>query len=184
MPVLARWWNQRGETLDELQGREDELSAPIGTGFWQGVDQPVGIELLQALGGERSAGAIAQQPFQPAPVVGGDAYRGVQGEPAAVVPPRHLLAVVFVDQPAPNKCAQDATTNPTLYGLGVACIQLVNREETDPPLQIGHEYAVDDADMKVRVQVERGAEAVNEGKVSRWFCTARYGGVSVGRRRR
>ena len=58
----------------------------------------------------------------------------------------HLFAVIFVQYPAPCKSAQDAVANPGLYGFGVACIQLLSREEAYPLPRIGLEYAVDDAD--------------------------------------
>jgi hypothetical protein len=48
--VLARWGHQRGDALDELQGREDQLRTPIRTRLWQVIDQAVGIELLVKLG--------------------------------------------------------------------------------------------------------------------------------------
>ena len=116
------------------------MSAPIGTGLWQAVDQPVGIEFLQPFGGECRAGAIPQQPLQSAPVIG----RKKTGDR-----PRFSL----VDQPAPRKCAQDAPADAFLYCLGIARIQLVRRAEAYPLVRIGLEYAVGDADVKVRMNV-------------------------------
>ena len=50
-----------------------------------------------------------------------------------------------------------------MHRFGVVHIQLIHRDKLHPAFRIGREYAVDDADMKVRVRVERGAEAMDEG---------------------
>jgi hypothetical protein len=84
--VLARWWDQCCDALEQLQGREDELGAPIGTWLGQVVDQPVGI----------------------VPLIGRDTHPGVQRKPAAVLPQLHLHALVLLQYPAPLKSAQDA----------------------------------------------------------------------------
>ena len=49
-----------------------------------------------------------------------------------------------------------------MHRLGIVRIQLGDSDESHPVVRIWLEYAVDDADMKVRVQIERGAEAVDE----------------------
>jgi hypothetical protein len=41
-------------------------------------------------------------------------------------------------------------------------IELLDRDETHPTVRIGLEYAVNDADMKMGMQVEQGAETRNE----------------------
>jgi len=127
------------------------------------VDQALGIERLEPLGGERRPGAVAQQPFEPAPVIRFDAHGCIQGEPAAVAPQLHLLAVVLVHDPALLEGPQDAAADLGLYRLGILRIHLVDSVETYPARRVGLEYAVDDADMDVCVQVERGAEAMDEG---------------------
>ena len=75
-----------------------------------------------------------------------------------MVPELHLRAVLLVEYPAPLISAQDASADLGLYGLGVERIQLLNLDESHPMFWIGLEYAVDDADMEVSMQVERGAE--------------------------
>jgi hypothetical protein len=84
--VLARRRHQCCDALDELQGREEELGTSVGTGLWQVVDQPVPIQLLDPLRGERRSGTITQQPLAPAPVIRFDAHGCIQGESAAVAP--------------------------------------------------------------------------------------------------
>ena len=133
------------------------------TGLGEVVDQAVPIQLLDALGGEGRASTVAQQPFAPAPIVGRDAHRRVQGEPAAVAPLFHVPALVLVQDPAPYESAQDALAEPSLHRRGIVRIQLIHCDESYPVVRIGLEYPVDDANMKVRMLVERGAEAVNEG---------------------
>jgi hypothetical protein len=53
--------------------------------------------------------------------------------------------------------------NAGLYRLSVGRIELRYLDEPYPLPGVGLEYPVDDADMEVRVQIERGAETVNEG---------------------
>jgi len=50
-----------------------------------------------------------------------------------------------------------------LHRLGIVRIHLIDGVEAYSALWVGLEYAVDDANMKVGVQVERGAEAMDEG---------------------
>jgi hypothetical protein len=47
--VLARRWDQRGDALDQLQGRQDKLRAPVRTWPGQVVDQAVPIQLLDPI---------------------------------------------------------------------------------------------------------------------------------------
>ena len=50
MPVLPRRRNQGGDAPDQFQRREDERGAPVRAGLGQGVDQPLGVELLPPYG--------------------------------------------------------------------------------------------------------------------------------------
>jgi len=68
-----------------------------------------------------------------------------------------------VQYPAPHESPQDAATDPGLYRLGIVRIHLVDGVETYPALRIGLEYPFNDTDMEASMQIERGAEAVNEG---------------------
>ena len=75
--AAMRWWNQRRQPVDELQWGEHQIGAAIRARFGQTIDQPMRIDGLQPLQGERRAGAVAQQPLKPGPVVGLDSYRGI-----------------------------------------------------------------------------------------------------------
>jgi len=56
--------DEGGEPVDELEGRERQVRAPIGTGFGQVVDQLVGAACLQPLQGERGSGTVAQDALE------------------------------------------------------------------------------------------------------------------------
>jgi hypothetical protein len=92
MSVLPGQWDPRGDAVDSFQRRADAFGSPIGTGLGEGVDQALGVDLLQSVGGEGRTGAIAQQALKPGSVVSLDAYAGIQGD-AAVVPLRYRLAI-------------------------------------------------------------------------------------------
>ncbi len=61
MAVQARRWDEGGEPVDELQGCEYQVCAPIGTGLRQVVDQPISAGRLQTLQGERGSGAVPNE---------------------------------------------------------------------------------------------------------------------------
>jgi hypothetical protein len=50
------------------------------------VHQPVRVDGLEPLQGERRAGTVAQRPLEPGPVIGLDADRSIDRETAAVAP--------------------------------------------------------------------------------------------------
>ena len=57
--VQARGRDQRGQPLDELQGREAQLRAAIGLGLGKTIDELLVTDLLEALQREGRAGTIA-----------------------------------------------------------------------------------------------------------------------------
>ena len=63
--------------VDELQGGEYQLGAAIRLRFGQVVYQPLRVDGLEPLQGERRAGTVAQQPLEPGPVIGLDPDRGI-----------------------------------------------------------------------------------------------------------
>ena len=73
-----------------------------------------GIVLVQMVEGKRRAGTVAQQPFPPGALGTLDAYRGIEREAAAMVPPGHLLRVTMLEQAAPHKGAQHLLAHPRL----------------------------------------------------------------------
>ena len=65
------------EPVDELQWGQHQRGAAIRLSFGQVVHQPVRVDGLQLLQGERRAGTIAQQPLEPGPIIGLDSDRGI-----------------------------------------------------------------------------------------------------------
>jgi hypothetical protein len=57
--VQARRRDQCGQTLDQFQGREAQLGAPIGQRLGEAIDELVLAELLEALQGEGGSCAVA-----------------------------------------------------------------------------------------------------------------------------
>jgi len=87
MPMLARWRGQGGETIQKLQGRQDQRHFPIGSRLGQLIHlAPIRFEPGQPFAGEDRASAIAQQAFECGSIPGGDPDLGIQGEAAAVAP--------------------------------------------------------------------------------------------------
>jgi hypothetical protein len=101
------------------RGESRSLGASAGTRLWQVVDQPVPIQLLDPLRGERRSGTITQQPLEPAPVIRFDAHACIQGESAAVLPWFHVPAILLLQYPAPHEGPQDAAAHLGLYRLGI-----------------------------------------------------------------
>jgi hypothetical protein len=52
MPVLPGRRDPCGDAVDKLQRRKDDLGLPIHAWLGQVVDQPLGVDLLQSVGGE------------------------------------------------------------------------------------------------------------------------------------
>ena len=61
----SRWWRQGGEAVDQLQRGKELWAAVARAGFAGGVEQVLGIALLQPFQGERRTGAVAQQALPP-----------------------------------------------------------------------------------------------------------------------
>ena len=86
--------HEGGEAVDELQRSQELRAAVAGPGLASGVEQMLGIPLLQPFQRKRRAGAVTQQPREPWPVCGLDAYCGVHGEAAAVGSSLHRARVI------------------------------------------------------------------------------------------
>ena len=78
--MRMRWWHQCRQPVDELQWGEHQIGAAIRLRFRQVVNQPLRVDGLQPLKGERRAGKVAQQPLEPGPVIGLDPDRGIDRE--------------------------------------------------------------------------------------------------------
>jgi hypothetical protein len=80
----ARGWDERGESLEELQGCEVQRGAPVRQGARWCVEQtryfPVGP--AQAVQGERRSGRVGQEAFEAGAVPRFEANRSVYREPS------------------------------------------------------------------------------------------------------
>jgi len=68
MPMQSRRWDEGGEPVDELDGSERQVRAPIRAGLREVVDHSLSAGRLQALQGERGPGTIPNQALQPVSV--------------------------------------------------------------------------------------------------------------------
>ncbi|MBK9522294.1 MAG: hypothetical protein IPO13_11925 [Rhodocyclaceae bacterium] len=87
-------------------------------------------------------------------------------------PLHHLFGIVFVDETAAHKGAQDALAGAGLHGLNSQRIELMRGMETDARHIIGNavvrvdgwlKHPIHHAAMKMHVRVERRAKAMDEG---------------------
>ena len=78
MPMTARGWNQRRQTLDQFERRQHQADATAGTRLDALIDQVFGVDFTQALEREGRASAIPQQTFQTRAVGAFDAHAGVE----------------------------------------------------------------------------------------------------------
>ena len=121
------------------------------------VDDLVLVDLFQPLEGERRAGAVAQQPLEPGPIVLADAHRGIERE-APVVPGEHVAGVVGVEQAAAGEPTQHSAAYPLGDGLDLLRCGRCGLEESDLSVVAALEYTVEDA--AVEVAAERRPEAM------------------------
>jgi hypothetical protein len=164
----------RSQAADEFQRREREAGLPVGGRLRQLVEDVLVVDPLDAFQRERRAGAVAQQPFQTRAVVAFDAHRGVQGEAAVVLPGAHVLGIVRLEETASHEQTQDAAANGGLHSGDRRRVHRRGFEEGDGRIVLRpREDTVDDADVKMRVLIERGAEVMDEGDGAdsgRWAC--------------
>ncbi len=80
--VSARWRDEHGEAVQELEGGQLEHVLSVGTGLWQMAAQALALaHPRQAFAGEHRPGAITQQPFESRAVLGLDPNAGIEREP-------------------------------------------------------------------------------------------------------
>ena len=167
MTVRPRWWHQCGNPVDQCERCEHQGAGPVGAWLGAVVNQMPGVVLLPMFQSKGRARTVAQQPFQARLVGTLDTYRGVDREPAAMVPPAHCGSVTLVEQAAPHAGAQHLLPHPRLDLAHSGRIQPERGVKDDPGRPVGGarglEYPVEDAAVKVQVRVQGRAEAVDEG---------------------
>jgi len=103
--VHAGWRHKGDEALKELEGREDDLGAPVGRGFGKAVkearvgrgeggDTGEGVESLER---EGRPGTIAQEALEAGTILTFDADRSVDAEAAGSLPGEHVAGVELVE---------------------------------------------------------------------------------------
>lgn len=107
MPVAPGRRDQRGEAVQQFEGRQDLADAPAGSRLGALVDEMLGIDLPQPVLRKGRAGAVAQQALPPLPVVSFDAHPGVERETAAVLAAAQGFALGLIEQAASNEKADD-----------------------------------------------------------------------------
>lgn len=125
------------------------------------LNEVLRVDLPQPLLRKGRTGAVAEQPFQPLPVVGFDAHAGIERKTAVVLSTAYGLAIGLVQNAAPNKEADDPFPNRRLqlylpfqrdtHFLKAPGLGILSRKQT-----VDHDY------MKVQMDIEHPAKAVDE----------------------
>jgi len=172
--VDARWREDGGETVQELEGGETEGSAAGGVGLGEEIENLVGAatDEVETVEGKRWPGAIPNQPFQPLPVGGLDADAGIEAEPTSVIPGEHVFGLVGFQEVVTAKVAEHPFTDGVLEVLQELGGEGGGFVETEVISGFGRvlvrftldtfEEPVHDAEMEMRVGIEAGAEAVEK----------------------
>ncbi len=163
--VAVQPWrrDQGGEMVDERQRGEGQRGASVTLWLRQTIDDPLIVDLCDALKGEGRACTVAKQPLQSGPVVAGDAHRGVERE-TAIVPSQHVAGVVGIEQAVAGEPVQHAAAD-LLFDHGSRLWrQCRGLSELDPASFERLEHPVEDAAVVVQVAIERSTATVVEAQ--------------------
>ena len=107
--VDAGWRQDRGEPIEELQGREAQRSASGGIGLGEEVEDLIGAatDEVEPFEGKGRPGTIADQPFQSVPVGGLDADAPIEAKPATVLPAQHILGLLGLQEAVADHVTED-----------------------------------------------------------------------------
>ena len=175
-----------GQAVQELQGREAQGGAAGEVGPWEEVEDLIGtvVDQVEAVEGEGRPSTIPDEPFEAFAVGGLDTDAGVKAEPATVIPAEHLLGVVGLQEAVTTEVAE----HPTSHGVLEALQELVGEGGGFVEAKAGFrmrrilsrvtlhllEEPVHDAEMIVKVRVQRRAETMEEADGSEgggaWSC--------------
>jgi len=115
---------------------------------------------------EGRARAVAQHALEPGPVVGGDAHGTVQAEAAGAAPREHVRCICLGEEAPTHVQAQDAALEDRRESPCALGVEVTRREESEWTLRssaVSREEPVGDRQVEVRMGIEPGAEAVQEG---------------------
>ena len=119
---------------------------------------------MQAFERERGPGTVTNEPLDARAVLALDAYGGIDAEPAGALPGEHVVRVGFVEEAAAGEQSQDAALHggfELLDALRAQLAGLVEARVVIGRLGLG-EHAVEDDEVEVGMDVEGGAEPMEE----------------------
>lgn len=161
MPVAPGRRDQRGEAIEQFEGRQDLADAPARSRLGALIDEVLRIDLPQPFLREGRAGAVAQQALPPLPVVPFDAHASVEREAAAVRAAALGFAIGRIEQAAPNEKADDPFAQRRLQSRQRLRAE-VRLLETQTRGLLPKKHPIDRDDMEVKVGVHQRAKAVDE----------------------
>jgi hypothetical protein len=184
--VDAGWGEDFGQPIKKLEGREAQGGAAGEVGPRQDVEDLVGavVNEMKAVEGKGPPGAITNQSLKAGPVGGFDPDAPVQTESTPVIPAEHILGVVGLEEAMALKMPEDPGADRVLEALdelgregrgfveaeGFGLDSRILASITLDPL----EESIDHAEMKVKVRIQRRAEAMEEADGSEgggaWSC--------------
>jgi selenium metabolism protein YedF len=174
----ARGWDERGESLEELPGREGQRGAPVRQGSRWCVEQAgyFAVGPAQAVQGERRSGRVAQEAFEAGAVPRFEANRSVYREPSSVVPMAHLLGGVGLEPTAAFEAWEHAPTHRGFGGCHVGVAQAERFVEPDLSFGVWCKDPVDQQHVKVKMWIETVATASSQKqKIMGLIATDRLG---------
>ena len=139
--VHAGRGDEPGDALQELEGGEQDLGAPIGRGFGEAIEEPGlgrseagrAAQGVEALEGKGWPGTVADQALDARTVVALDADGGVDAEAAGALPGEHALGIGLVEKAACAEVPEHTALNDTLEVEPVVFVEQGGLVEADSP---------------------------------------------------
>jgi hypothetical protein len=188
--VDAGWREDLGQAVQELQGRETQRGVAGGVGLGKDVENLVGpaADQMEPFESEGRSRTIPDQPLEALPVGSLDTDAPIEAKPAAVIPAEHVLGVVGIQEGVATKVTEHSTSHGVLEVLQEHAGEGSSFVEAEAGLRMRRilsrvtlnllEEPVHDAEMIVKVRVQRRAETMEEAdRAQRGRC--RCGGTGL-----
>jgi hypothetical protein len=122
----SRGRDELGESVEELERREQQLGAAVDVGLGVAVEEAGlgrrkgrgGVEGVQPFEREGWTGTVTDETFDARPVFALDAHGGVDAEPARALPGQHAGGVELVEESLATEVAEDASLDDRLHMEG------------------------------------------------------------------